>query len=286
MKPFQILVGRHGIRKKLLSTPSLSRSKGIGAMMRNNSNNSNSNSNNVTPSLRLSSSSHWIVFPYQHSDHQQHHSLLQHSNVAIHVITTSQKRMKATTTAATTTTAAAVAATTVLAPQAGEDIVVPPPPPFQYTKSQQLFDRIVSTMTVDDIPRLQSSIDEILGRTFRVNEFYYRSFGRGGSNSSSTRTSRGGGRNANDDASNSAADDEVAVVVEKTSFDVKLLSFDATSKIKVIKEVRATVTNLGLKEAKELVENVPKVLQKGVTKEQAEEIKTKLQAVGAVIEIV
>ncbi|XP_019422576.1 PREDICTED: uncharacterized protein LOC109332169 [Lupinus angustifolius] len=68
--------------------------------------------------------------------------------------------------------------------------------------------------------------------------------------------------------------------VEKTAFDVKLDAFDAASKIKVIKEVR-TFTSLGLKEAKDLVEKVPTVLKKGVTKEEAESIIAKMKVVGA-----
>merc|ERR1719181_2425437 len=71
---------------------------------------------------------------------------------------------------------------------------------------------------------------------------------------------------------------------EKTTFGVKLESFDAGSKIKVIKEVRA-VTSLGLKEAKELVEGAPKVLQEGLSKEDAEALKEKFAAVGGVIVI-
>ena len=73
-------------------------------------------------------------------------------------------------------------------------------------------------------------------------------------------------------------------VEEKTSFDVILSAFDASTKIKVIKEVR-TVTALGLKEAKELVEGAPKSLKEGVTKEQAEEIKAAIEAVGGTVEI-
>ncbi|KAK7284289.1 hypothetical protein RJT34_19033 [Clitoria ternatea] len=68
--------------------------------------------------------------------------------------------------------------------------------------------------------------------------------------------------------------------VEKTAFDLKLDAFDAASKIKVIKEVR-TFTSLGLKEAKDLVEKVPAVLKKGVTKEEAESIIAKMKEVGA-----
>lgn len=68
---------------------------------------------------------------------------------------------------------------------------------------------------------------------------------------------------------------------EKTAFDVKLEKFDAASKIKVIKEVRA-FTNLGLKEAKDLVEKAPAVLKQGVTKEEAAEIIEKIKAAGGV----
>ncbi|KAE9010357.1 hypothetical protein PR003_g15680 [Phytophthora rubi] len=71
---------------------------------------------------------------------------------------------------------------------------------------------------------------------------------------------------------------------EKTAFDVKLASFDAKSKIKVIKEVRA-ITGLGLKEAKELVEGAPSTLKKDVKKEEADELIEKLKAVGAVVEL-
>eukprot|EP00814_Leptocylindrus_danicus_P004591 CAMPEP_0116034378 /NCGR_PEP_ID=MMETSP0321-20121206/19582_1 /TAXON_ID=163516 /ORGANISM="Leptocylindrus danicus var. danicus, Strain B650" /LENGTH=262 /DNA_ID=CAMNT_0003510699 /DNA_START=102 /DNA_END=890 /DNA_ORIENTATION=+ len=71
---------------------------------------------------------------------------------------------------------------------------------------------------------------------------------------------------------------------EKTKFEVKLTGFDAKSKIKVIKEVRA-ITGLGLKEAKALVEGAPKSVKKDVKQEEADELKEKLEAVGATIEI-
>ena len=74
-------------------------------------------------------------------------------------------------------------------------------------------------------------------------------------------------------------------ITEKTVFDVKLSGFDTKSKIKIIKEVRA-MAGLGLKEAKELVEKAPTMIQKGVKKEAAEEIKTKLEELGAQVEIV
>ncbi len=72
-------------------------------------------------------------------------------------------------------------------------------------------------------------------------------------------------------------------VEEKTEFDVILVGF-GENKIQVIKEIR-TITALGLKEAKELVEGVPQPVKKGVTKEEAEEIKKKLEASGATVEI-
>jgi len=70
---------------------------------------------------------------------------------------------------------------------------------------------------------------------------------------------------------------------EKTEFDVILASVGA-EKIKVIKEVRA-VTGLGLKEAKTLVESAPAPLKEGTTKEDADDIKAKIEAVGATVEI-
>ncbi|XP_010437351.1 PREDICTED: uncharacterized protein LOC104721131 [Camelina sativa] len=66
----------------------------------------------------------------------------------------------------------------------------------------------------------------------------------------------------------------------KTAFDVMLQAYEAAGKIKVIKEVR-TITSLGLKEAKDLVEKAPTLLKKGVSKEEAEKIIEKLKAVGA-----
>jgi len=70
---------------------------------------------------------------------------------------------------------------------------------------------------------------------------------------------------------------------EKTEFDVILTSFGA-QKIQVIKVVR-TITGLGLKEAKDLVEGVPKPVKEGVPKEEAEDIKKKLVEVGAEVDI-
>ena len=76
---------------------------------------------------------------------------------------------------------------------------------------------------------------------------------------------------------------DAAVAEEKTEFDIVLTEF-GDKKINVIKEVRA-ITDLGLKEAKALVESAPSAVKEGVSKEEAEEIKEKLEAVGAKAEI-
>ena len=74
-----------------------------------------------------------------------------------------------------------------------------------------------------------------------------------------------------------------AAAEEKTEFDVILTSF-GEKKINVIKEVRS-ITGLGLKEAKEAVESAPKAIREGVSKEEAEEVKKKLEEAGASAEI-
>jgi large subunit ribosomal protein L7/L12 len=71
---------------------------------------------------------------------------------------------------------------------------------------------------------------------------------------------------------------------EKTTFDV-ILKEAGGNKIGVIKEVRAAVPGLGLADAKSLVESAPKPIKEGVTKEEAEEIKKKVEAAGAKVEI-
>ena len=70
---------------------------------------------------------------------------------------------------------------------------------------------------------------------------------------------------------------------EKSEFDV-ILASAGSSKVGVIKEVRA-ITGLGLKEAKEVVDNAPKAVKEGVSKEEAEQIKEKLEAAGATVEV-
>jgi len=74
------------------------------------------------------------------------------------------------------------------------------------------------------------------------------------------------------------------VVEEKTAFDV-ILKEVGPNKIAVIKEVRAAVSGLGLAEAKALVESAPKPVKEGVPKQEAEEIKKKIEAAGAKVEI-
>ena len=75
-----------------------------------------------------------------------------------------------------------------------------------------------------------------------------------------------------------------AAVEEKTEFDVVLAGFDAAAKIKVIKAVRE-ITGLGLAEAKGVVEGAPKTLKEAVSKDEAEEMKKKLEEAGAKVEL-
>jgi large subunit ribosomal protein L7/L12 len=80
-----------------------------------------------------------------------------------------------------------------------------------------------------------------------------------------------------------AAAGPAAAAEEKTEFDV-ILAAAGDKKINVIKEVRA-ITGLGLKEAKDLVEAAPKAVKEAVTKDEAEEVKKKLEAAGAKVEV-
>jgi large subunit ribosomal protein L7/L12 len=84
-------------------------------------------------------------------------------------------------------------------------------------------------------------------------------------------------------ASGTAQGGAAAPAEEKTTFTVVLASAGA-NKIQVIKEIR-TITNLGLKEAKDLVEAAPKTVKEGVSKEEAEDMKKKLEAQGAKVEL-
>ncbi|MCE2520644.1 MAG: 50S ribosomal protein L7/L12 [Alphaproteobacteria bacterium] len=80
-----------------------------------------------------------------------------------------------------------------------------------------------------------------------------------------------------------ATGDVAAEVEEQTEFDVVLTGF-GTSKIPVIKEVRA-ITDLGLKEAKALVEDAPKAVKEGVSKDEAEALQKRLEDAGATVEV-
>ena len=125
-----------------------------------------------------------------------------------------------------------------------------------------MFDKM-SQLQVEEIHLLSQLINEKLGIT--ISESDKRGFVGGGD---------GGG----------AAGAVEEPKVEKTAFDLKLVAFDAKTKIKIIKEVRA-MTGLGLKEAKNMVEGAPKTLKTEIKMEEALELKAKLEAVGATIEI-
>ncbi len=85
-------------------------------------------------------------------------------------------------------------------------------------------------------------------------------------------------------AAPAAAGAAAPVAEEKTTFDVVLTEV-GPNKIAVIKEVRASVSGLGLAEAKALVEGAPKPVKEGVTKEEAAEIKKKIESAGAKVEV-
>ena len=76
----------------------------------------------------------------------------------------------------------------------------------------------------------------------------------------------------------------VAEVEEKTEFDVELTSYDEAAKLKVIKAVKE-ITGLGLGEAKEIVVGAPKMVKTGVSKEEADSLKTQLEEAGAKVTI-
>jgi len=141
--------------------------------------------------------------------------------------------------------------------------------PFNSPKVEELFHKII-WLDMVEVHLLAELINEKMGIT--ISDAERKRIESGGS------IGGGGGGKKKE-----AAEEEV--VEEKTAFDLKLTAFDAKSKIKVIKEVRA-ITSLGLKEAKELVEGVPATVKKDIKKEEAEELKTKLESLGATIEIV
>ena len=81
-----------------------------------------------------------------------------------------------------------------------------------------------------------------------------------------------------------AASQAVEAVEEKTSFDVTLTDVPADKKIAILKVVR-NITGFGLKESKDIVDNVPKVLKEGATKEESENIKKEIEAAGGKVTI-
>ncbi|KAL7486293.1 hypothetical protein ACHAW6_011885 [Cyclotella cf. meneghiniana] len=160
-----------------------------------------------------------------------------------------------------------------------DDDVKPTPPPADDSSSsssttlppklEELFQKIIYLDMVE-IHLLTELINEKLG--VKISDAEKERMARGG----------GGGKRASDDDDDDSSKQEVKQ--EQTAFDLKLTGFDEKAKIKVIKEVRA-ITALGLKEAKELVEGLPSTVKKQIKKEEAEELKAKLEAVGAKVEI-
>jgi large subunit ribosomal protein L7/L12 len=145
-------------------------------------------------------------------------------------------------------------------------------PVFKYAKARDLYQRITAQLTADQVQEMYETVNVILGRPMRKNEFYYRAFG-------AQRVA--GAVGSSKSAEDAAKEEEV-----RTVFDIRLTGYDAKSKIKIIKEVRSMVAGLGLKEAKEVVEGAPIVVQKDVQREAAEEIKARLEGLGAQIELV
>ncbi len=144
---------------------------------------------------------------------------------------------------------------------------------FKHPKAQELFHKMTQLQR-DELKIISDLINQKIGITITQAD----KLGRGGGGSGS---GSGGGSNNNNDTD--SADNE-AIMKPKTHFDLKLISFDAKAKIKVIKEIRA-ITGLGLKEAKDLVEGVPKVVKKDIKVEEAEALQKILEDIGAVIEL-
>ncbi|XP_023517705.1 uncharacterized protein LOC111781380 [Cucurbita pepo subsp. pepo] len=142
---------------------------------------------------------------------------------------------------------------------------------------RQLLVRSLSTVSEERTQKLERIADDLLGLTKIERHDYAILFRlKMGLNKYGPAVS---GLSASGSASAGSAS-AVAKEAEKTVFDIKLEKFDAAAKIKIIKEVR-TFTDLGLKEAKDLVEKVPVVLKKGVTKDQGNPIIEKLKELGA-----
>jgi len=168
-----------------------------------------------------------------------------------------------------TARALATAATTDASPSSSPS--PPPPPPAPTPSSDPALHKIV-----DDISALTllqaADLVTLLKTRLNIQEIALPAAGAAG-------PSAGAGAGG-------AADEvveEAAKPKEKTIFNVKLESFDAGAKPKIIKEVKAIVPNLTLIEAKKFVESLPKVLKEGIPKEDAEKIKKAFEAHGAVV---
>lgn len=155
----------------------------------------------------------------------------------------------------------------------GEEMPVVPLPPLETPENEG---KVLAS------PELHALADEIVRLSMmEVKELVDRVGGHFGLVDDDEDDYVSGGGSGGADAGEAAKEE----VVEKTVFDLKLVGFDEKSKIKVIKEIRG-ITALGLKEAKDLVEGAPTTVKKNIKKEEAEELKQKLEAVGATIEIV
>ncbi|KAI9447306.1 ribosomal protein L7/L12 C-terminal domain-containing protein [Lactarius psammicola] len=166
--------------------------------------------------------------------------------------------------------ALATAATTDASPSSSS----PPPPPTATTptpSSDPALHKIVDD--ISSLTLLQAAdLVTLLKTRLNIQEIALPAAG-------AAVPSAGAGASAADEA----APAEEAKPKEKTIFNVRLESFDAGAKPKIIKEVKAIVPNLTLIEAKKFVESVPKVLKEGIPKEDAEKIKKAFEAHGAVV---
>lgn len=153
----------------------------------------------------------------------------------------------------------------------GEEVVASPLPPFETDP-----DKVVAPPHVHDLAHQVVNLNllELKELTDKIADHFE-------FDDAVMAASYGGGAAA--PMAGQAGEEEVKE--EKTIFDLKLIGFDAKAKIKVIKEIRA-IAGLGLKEAKELVESAPKVVQKDLKQDKADELKAQLEAAGAQVEIV
>jgi large subunit ribosomal protein L7/L12 len=152
----------------------------------------------------------------------------------------------------------------------GEEMIATPLPPFEEEPGKALAPPHVHDLAHEVV---NLSLLELRELTSKIADHF-------GFDDEVMSASYGGGMAAAGGAPAQAEE----VKEEKTIFDLKLVGFDAKAKIKVIKEIRA-ISGLGLKEAKELVESSPKVVQKDLKQDKADELKARLEAVGAVVEI-